>query len=313
MARKIIIDCDPGIDDAVALTSALFDPRLSVLAVTATAGTVKAELATSNVGAIVSTLDPPLYPRIGKATPPDDASVTNDKFLNGAGGLGDFSAAPMQRQHVPTSEKVIAELLRQHPGEITLVCQGPLTNLARLAQRDPAVIKLIDKVVISGGAYRAPGNATPVAEFNLHFDPVAASEVFTSPTTKSLVPLDVTSEVAFGVDLLDQLPPESSAAGKFLRQILPYAFRVAHQRLGREMLPLVDATAIAAVVEPELFHWSEMAGNVETLGELTRGMTVFDRRLRPEWNINMEVAVSADIEVLKRSVLRSLRLAGQRS
>ncbi|KAA5545970.1 nucleoside hydrolase [Roseiconus nitratireducens] len=313
MERKIIIDCDPGIDDAVALTAALFDPRINVLAVTATAGTVKADLATSNVGAIISTLDPPLYPRIGKASPPDDASVTNDKFLNGAHGLGDFSAGVTERQHTPNSEKVIAELLRQYPGEITLVCLGPLTNLARLYQRDPAVITLIDKVVISGGAYRAAGNATPVAEFNLHFDPVAASDVFASPTTKSLLPLDVTSKIAFGLELLDQLPPESTAAGTLLRQILPYAFRVAHQRLGRELLPLQDATTIAAVVEPELFEWSEMAGRVETDGTLTRGMCVFDRRLRPEWNVNMEVAVAADVEVVKRSVLRSLRFAGQHS
>ncbi|MCA9138443.1 MAG: nucleoside hydrolase, partial [Planctomycetales bacterium] len=83
MTRKIIIDADPGIDDAVAFTSALFDPRLEVLAITATAGTVDADQATSNVGAIISALDPPLYPRIGRATPPEDASADTDKFLNG--------------------------------------------------------------------------------------------------------------------------------------------------------------------------------------------------------------------------------------
>lgn len=313
MTRKIIIDSDPGIDDAVALTAALFDPRLNVLAVTATAGTVAAEQATSNLCAVVSTLDPPRYPRIGKATPPEKASVSDDRFLNGPDGLGEFNVEQTQRQHLPTSEKVIAELLRQYPGEITLVCLGPLTNLARLCLRDPAAVNLIDKVVVSGGAIRVAGNASSVAEFNLHFDPAAASEVFASPTTKSLVPLDVTDRIRFGVDLLEQLPPKHTRAGHLLHKILPFAFRTAHQRLGRELLPLMDATTIASVVEPELFKWTEMAGKVETQGELTRGMSVFDQRLRPEWHINMEVATSADFDAVKGLVRRSLRFAGQQS
>ncbi|MCO8125143.1 nucleoside hydrolase [Stieleria sp. TO1_6] len=313
MTRKIIIDCDPGIDDAVALTAALFDPRLEVLAITATAGTVTAPQATANVGAIVSALDPPRYPRIGKATPPEDAAVSDDRFLNGVGGLGDFQISQTERQHVPTSEKVIAELLRQYPGEITLVCLGPLTNLARLCQRDANVIELIDKVVVSGGAVRVSGNATSVAEFNLHFDPLAASDVFSSPTTKSLVPLDVTQKISFGVELLEQLPAKTTRAGNLLHQLLPYAFRASHQRLGRELLPLIDATTIAAVVEPELFQWTEMAGKVETQGTLTCGMSVFDRRLRPEWNVNMEVTLKADFDAVKGLVRRSLQYAGQQS
>jgi purine nucleosidase len=313
MSRKIIIDTDPGIDDAVALTNALFDPRLDVLAITATAGTVTASQATSNVCGILSALDPPRYPRLGKATPPEDASVSDDLFLNGPTGLGEFNLAQTQRQHLPPSEKVMAELLRQYPGEITVVCLGPLTNLARLCQFDPAVVNHIDKVVVSGGAIRASGNASPVAEFNLHFDPVAASEVFASPTTKTLVPLDVTQRVAFGVELLEHLPSKATRAGQLLHQILPFAFRVAHQRLGRELLPLIDATTIAAVVEPELFEWKEMAGKVETAGVLTRGMSVFDQRLRPEWQINMEVAVKADYDGIRELVRRSMQYAGQRT
>lgn len=313
MTRKIIIDCDPGIDDAVALTGALFDPRLSVLAITATAGTVAAEQATSNVCAILSALDPPRYPRIGKATPPEMAAVSDDKFLNGPCGLGNFPVGLTHRQHLPTSEKVIAELLRQHPYEITLVCLGPLTNLARLFKRDPAVIELVDKVVISGGACRVPGNATPVAEFNLHFDPLAARDVFASPTTKSLIPLDVTEQIEFGLELLEQMPSKKTRAGQLLHQTLPFAFRAAHQRLGRELLSLLDATTIAAVVEPELFEWTEMAGKVETQGVLTNGMSVFDQRMRPEWSTNMEVALSADFDAVKGLVRRSLRYAGQQT
>lgn len=313
MTRKIIIDCDPGIDDAVALTTALFDPRLNVLAVTATAGTVGAKQATANVDAIVSAIDPPRLPRIGKATAPEDPAYSGDKILNGSYGLGDFAASHSTRQHVPTSEKVIAELLRQSPGEVTLVCLGPLTNLARLCQRDPGVIPMINKVIISGGAHRVPGNASPVAEFNLMFDPASADEVFVSPTTKSLVPLDITDQITFGVELLEQLPGKFTKAGQFLHQILPFAFRASHRQLGRELIPLVDAATIAAVVEPELFQWTEMAGRVETCGERTAGMSVFDCRLRPEWNENMEVALDGDVEAIRELVLRGLRYAGQQS
>ena len=313
MTRKIIIDCDPGIDDAVALTIALFDPRLDVLAVTATAGTVSAPQATANVAAIVAAVDPPRLPRIGKATAPEEPAYSGDKMLNGSHGLGDFAVPDAARQHVPTSEKVIAELLRQSPGEVTLVCLGPLTNLARLCQRDSSVIPLIDKVVISGGAHRVPGNASPVAEFNLHFDPVSAAEVFASPTTKSLVPLDITDPVSFGVELIDQLPSKYTKAGQFLHQLLPFAFRTSHRQLGRELLSLVDAATIASVVEPELFEWTAMAGRVETKGELTAGMSVFDCRLRPEWNQNMEVALDGDVEGIRELVLRGLRYAGQQS
>ena len=313
MTRKIIIDCDPGIDDAVAICTALFDPRLDVLAITATAGTVEAAQATVNATAIVAALDPPRYPRIGKATPCENAPVVDDNDLHGSDGLGGCNFEPSERQHLPPSEKVMAELVHQNPNEITLVCLGPLTNLARLCRRDPGAVALLNNVVISGGAVRFAGNASPIAERNMFYDPGGAAEVFLSATTKSLVPLDVTEEVRFGVELLDQLPSRFSRAGELLHRILPFAFRVAHQKLGRELIPLYDPTAMLAVLEPDLFQWENMAGQVETRGELTRGATVFDQRLRPEWPMNMEVALNVDAREAMSSIIRSLRYSGQQS
>lgn len=314
MSRKIIIDCDPGIDDAVALCIALFDPRVEVLAITPVAGTVDAEQATNNVTAIVGLLDPPRYPRIGKAAPAElGAAVMDDQYLHGSDGLGGCNFQPSGRQHQTPSEKVISELVHQHPNEVTLLCLGPLTNLARLVRRDPSAIPLINHVVISGGSVAQSGNATPVSERNLYFDPASAAEVFASATTKSLVPLDVTEEVRFGVELLDQLPNRNTRAGSLLHQILPFAFRTAHQLLGRELIPLYDPTALMAVLEPDLFSWEAMAGKVETRGELTRGMTVFDQRLRRSWPLNMEVALEADTNEVSAAIVRSLRYAGQQS
>ncbi|MGI9470613.1 MAG: nucleoside hydrolase [Rubripirellula sp.] len=313
MTRKIIIDCDPGIDDAIAICMALFDPRLEVLAITPTAGTVEAAQATTNVTAIVGQLDPPRYPRIGKATPAEGAPVVDDKFLNGRDGLGGCNFEPSGRQHTTPSEKVIAELVHQNPNEVTLVCLGPLTNLARLCRRDPNAIPLLNNVVISGGSVRQPGNASPIAERNMFYDPNSASEVFASATTKSLIPLDVTEEIQFGVELLEQLPSKFTRAGAILHKILPFTFRMAHQHLGRELIPLYDPTTLMAVLEPELFEWSNMAGKVERRGELTRGTTVFDQRLRPEWPSNMEVALTADTSEVRAAIVRSLRYAGQQS
>ena len=313
MTRKIIIDCDPGIDDAVAICTSLFDPRIEVLAITATAGTIEATQSTTNVTAIVGQLDPPRYPRIGKASPADNAAVIDDNYLNGSDGLGECNFDSTGRQHQTPSEKVIAELVHQHPNEVTLVCLGPLTNLARLCRRDPSAVPLINHVVISGGSVSQPGNASPVAERNMFFDPESAAEVFASATTKSLVPLDVSEEVCFGVELLDQLPSKFTRAGSFLHRVMPFAFRSAHQKLGRELIPLYDPTAMLAVLEPELFTWRNMAGKVETRGELTRGTTVFDQRLRRQWHMNMEVAINVDTSEAKAAIVRSLRYAGQQS
>lgn len=313
MTRKIIIDCDPGISDAVALCLALFDPRLEVLAITASAGVVDAQRATTNVRALVGLLDPPRYPRLGVATPSEHAPVEDDNELHGPDGLAGCHFAATERQHQHPSEKVIAELLRLHPGQVTLLCCGPLTNLARVIHRDPTLTTLIDKVVICGGTYVSPGNRTPAAEANMHYDPPAARDVFLSATTKSLIPLDVTEQVSFGIDLLDSLPSKLTRVGELLHRLLPFSFRAAHEYLGREAITLADATALLAVLEPDLFQWRELAGDVETQGRLTRGATVFDRRTRQKWQFNMEVAVDVDAAEARERIIRGLRYAAQQS
>ena len=311
--RKVILDCDPGIDDAVALAMALFDPRLEVLAITATAGTVPAETSTHNVAAILSALDPPKYPRLGTATPPTNAPVFDDGDLHGSDGLGETRLPASPRQHPTPSEKVIADLVQSHPGEITLVCLGPLSNLAHLCKFEPAAIDALDRVLISGGSITAPGNATAAAERNMYFDPPAADLVLDTPLTKSLVPLDVTGEITFGVDLLESLPDKYSRAGSLLHKILGYAFRTARQKMGRETLELCDPVSLIAAIEPELFTWEPAAARVETRGTHTTGMTVFDRRLRPTMTENLEVATSADAEAIVDHLKRSLRYAGQQT
>ncbi len=311
MAKKVILDVDPGLDDAVALCIALFDPRLEVVAVTAVGGNVPPHLATRNVQAIIEQLDPPRWPRIGAASPPDHGLPVDGRFMHGIDGLGgcNFEVAELRTPH--PSEKLICDEIRAAPESVTLVALGPLTNVARAFQRDPELPYLVNRVIMMGGTVSGPGNITPAAEFNVFCDPESARTVFRSASTKTLVPLDVTNRILLSFDLLNQLPDESQRVGAFLRKVLPPAFRAYHQEVGIEGIHLHDTVALTSLLEPDLFDSKEMAGDVETTGDLTRGATVFDRRRRPAWRQNMEVAFDIDAPRVIESIIRNLNAAGE--
>lgn len=313
MARKVIIDCDPGIDDAVALTMALFDPRLEVVAVTAVAGNVPAKHATLNVQALIEQLDPPRFPRIGAATPPDDAPSLDARHIHGEDGLGNAGLNVSQHARQHPSVKLICDEVRAAPGEVTLLCLGPLTNIASAIQRDPGIIPQMGRLVIMGGAVHARGNVTPCSEFNIFCDPRSAREVFRSTTTKTLVPLDATDQVIWDLELIQQLPPESSRAGKLLHCIIPFLFRAYRREFGQECIHIHDAVALAAVLHPELFTTHELHGDVELRGELTTGMTVFDRRPQARSHGNTEVALELDAPAVRDCVVRGLQEAGRQT
>ncbi len=313
MARKVIIDCDPGIDDAVALCLALFDPRLEVLAITATAGSVSAAQASRNVQAIVEQLDPPRLPRLGAARPVERAPARHGPNLNGDDGLGNAGFDVSQLHHQHPSDKMICDTVRSAPGEVTIIALGPLTNIARAFQRDPSLPSEVDRIVLRGGSLAGIGDVTPAAEFNMYYDPHSARTVFRSRTTKTLVPLDVTRQVRFSMNLIDELPDASTNAGAVLRAIVPFAFRAYHQQLGLEGIHLHDAVALVATIHPELFETVELDGDVETVGELTTGATIFDRRPHAERRSNLEVANVVDAAAVQDSILRGLGQAGKRS
>lgn len=311
MARKVIIDCDPGIDDAVALCMALFDPRLEVVAVTATAGNVSAEQATCNVQAIIERLDPPRFPRVGTATPVESSPGSDARSIHGEDGLGNSGFACSQLHHQHPAEKIICDEVRAAPEQVTIICLGPLTNIARAFQRDPGLPTAIGRLVIMGGSVHVGGNVTAAAEFNMHYDPSSARQVFHSPTTKTLVPLDVTRQLVFTMNLLNELPHESTRAGAFLRKILPFLFRAYHERLGQESIHLHDVVALLAAIQPELFHSYELAGDIETDGRITTGATIFDRRPKAQSQPNMEVALEVETLAAMDCVIRGLTQAGR--
>ncbi len=310
MPRKVILDVDPGIDGAVAIAMALFDPRLEVVAITATGGSVSPEQATKNVQAIVEQLDPPRWPRIGAAAR-DQLLATDARQLYGADGLGNANFPFAELHNLHPSEKVVYDEVRASPEEITIVSLGPLTNIAMAFQRDPNLASQIGGLVISGGTVEGPGNVTPAAEFNFFCDAPSARLVFRSPSTKTLIPLEISSRLVFTYDFLKQLPDESSRVGKLLHTILPHAYRTYRQLLGLEGILLHDAVTLTAVTNPELFEREGMAGDVETAGELTMGATIFDRRTPREWRRNVDVATDIDTLAVQDNILRCLATAGK--
>ncbi len=311
MPRKVILDVDPGIDDAVALTQALFDPRLEVVAVTAVAGNVSAEQATRNVQAIVEQLDPPRLPRIGVASEPQRGAVADARHIHGADGLGNSNFQIAELHHRHPAEKVICDEVRAAPDEITIVALGPLTNLARAFRRDRELEQLVGQLIIMGGTYTAPGNVTAAAEFNFYCDPWAARDVVLSRTTKTLVPLDVTNQVVMTYDQFDELPDDGRPVSNFVRQVLPFAFQSHRHQLGLEGIHLHDAVALSYATHPELFQLEMATCDVETTGELTAGATVFDRRVRPDAQHNVAVALEVDAAAVLDNILRGIRSAGR--
>ncbi len=305
MPRKVILDVDPGIDDAVAVALALFDPRLDVLAVTATGGNVAPQQATVNIQTIVEQLDPPRLPRLGAA--PLDIPLPEDRRqLHGSDGLGNagFPVAELHNMH--PAEKVLCDEVRAAPEEVTIIASGPLTNIAHAMQRDPTFASLVGRLVIVGGSVTGQGNVTPAAEFNMFCDPLSARMVLRSRMTKTLVPLEITSQYVMTFDLFDQLPDETTRIGAFLRRILPFAFRSHRQLLGLEGIYLDALLGVVAATDPEFFETTEMAGDVETQGELTAGATIFDRRQVRQWRSNMDVVASMDLASVKDGILRVL-------
>ena len=305
------MDCDAGIDDAVAMILAMLDPRLEVVALTPTAGAVDATRTTRNAITVVEQLDPPRHPRIGTACDPLDAPVADAAVLHGKEGLGNWNTIPGSRSHEIASDKLMADEIRANAGRISILCMGPLTNVATMLHRDPKLASSIDRIIIVGGAIDCGGDVTASAEFNLHFDPVAADEVFRSATTKTLVPLDVTNQLSFGLDFLDLLPSKHSRVGRLLHEMLPFYYRSMRQNYAREAITLQAVVGWLMLTEPQLFTMQDEHVEVETTGRLTRGALVTDRRTHSGQHSNMEVAMQLDLEAAMVAVRRSLKYVEQ--
>jgi inosine-uridine nucleoside N-ribohydrolase len=307
MARKVILLADPGIDTAFAIALALHDPELDVLGLAATAGNVSADIATRNVHILVEQFDPARWPRLGAALSVE--YETDGTRLHGPGGLGGLTFPCAELHHVHPSDKLISDLVRHDPKEITVVTMGPLTVLARALDRDPELPALLQRIICLGGAWHEPGNASAVAEFHFFCDPPAARKVLRCRTPITLIPLDMARKLLFSPTDLLELPAPESSTSRFLRQIVPFGIGATSSMYGIEGFHLKDVLGLVPLVLPGALSTRPMAVDVEIRGELTRGMSVIDARPQPAESANVELAVGVDVQAVRDYVHRVLERA----
>jgi len=309
MARKVVLVTDPGIDGAFAVALALLDPDLDVIGLAATAGNIPWEQATRNVQILVEQIDPPRLPRLGTA--PAIEYDVDGRRLHGPEGLGAESFPCAQLHHCHSSDKLLVDLVRQDPKEVSVVVMGPLTVVARAIDRDPEFPALVQRIVCLGGSWHEPGNASATAEFHFYCDPASARQVLKSGAPLTLIPLDASRQVLFSPTDLLELPAPESRTCRFLRRIVPYGIGATSNLYGIEGLHLEDVVGVVALSQPETLDSRRAVVDVETRGELTRGMTVVDSRTEARSEPNVEMATKVDVAAVRKYMDRVLSLSAE--
>ena len=276
--RKIIIDTDPGQDDAVAILLALASPEIEVLGITTVAGNVPLALTTRNARAVCELAGRPEIPVHAGADAPLTRRLVTAEHVHGRTGLdgADLPEPAMQVGKAHAADFIAEALRREPPGAVTLCALGPLTNLALAFERAPDAAERIGEIVLMGGAYFEVGNVTPAAEFNIFVDPEAAAAVFRCGRPITVLPLDATHEVLTTPPRLDALRALGNRAGEVVAGWCGFFERFDREKYGAEGAPLHDPCVIARLLAPELFEGRHVNVEVETVSDLTRGMTVAD-------------------------------------
>jgi purine nucleosidase len=275
--RKIIIDTDPGQDDAVAILLALASPELEVLALTAVAGNVPLALTQRNARIILDLAGKSVPVHAGCDRPMSRKLVTAE-HVHGKTGLDGIPlpdpSHPLQDRH---AVDFLIDTLRAHaPGTITLCPLGPLTNIATAFQRAPDIIPRVAEIVLMGGGYFEGGNITPAAEFNIYVDPEAADIVFKSGVPLVVMPLDVTHKALTSREWVEEMRSLGTPVGRAVASWTDFFERFDTAKYGSAGAPLHDPCVIAYLVEPALFTGRHINVQIETKGEFTLGMTVAD-------------------------------------
>ncbi|MEL1215582.1 nucleoside hydrolase [Aeromonas caviae] len=257
MTHKIILDTDPGIDDAMAILFAEAHPAIELLAITTVFGNATIENGTRNALWLKQKYGMKADVAQGAAAPLLREPVGPTTVVHGPSGFGDVQAGEVTLIPDPRPAwQYIVETVKAHPGEITLVTIGPLTNLALALEAAPEVAALVKEVVVMGGAFGVNGhrgNVTPYAEANIHDDPDAADRVFTAPWPLVIIGLDVTQQSIFTADYLDALRDDAGDPGRFLWDVSRFYLRFYSERIGMAGCHVHDPSAIAYVIDPALF------------------------------------------------------------
>ncbi len=277
--RKIIIDTDPGQDDAVAILLALGSPdELEVLGITAVAGNVPLALTQKNARIVCELADRTDIPVFAGCDAPLAHSLVTAEHVHGKTGLDgpqmDDPTMPLQETH--GVDFIIETLRREAADNVTLVPMGPLTNIATAFQKAPDIVEKVREIVLMGGAYFEVGNITPAAEFNIYVDPEAAEIVFKSGVPLVVMPLDVTHKALVTAPRVDAFRKMGTRVGEMVAAWTDFFERFDKAKYGSKGAPLHDPCTVAYLLQPELFSGRTINVEIEVKSPLTRGMTVAD-------------------------------------
>ena len=308
--QSLIIDCDPGVDDAVALFLAFAAPQLNLLAVTTVGGNVPGALTQRNariVRQIAGREDVPVH---GGAERPLKRPPAGAGAFHGPEGLGDLE--PFQPTGIvgdgPAANAIVDLVMSRPQGSVAVAVMGPMTNLALAMRRERRLAEWLGPVVIMGGARSEGGNITPSAEFNIWADPDAAAVVFGSGCEVIALGLDATHQVRATEDRIAAIEAIDSEAARTTAAMLRFSQRVEREVVGWDSAPLHDPCTIAWLLKPELFETRPCRIEVETASELTRGHTAVEFRVDPA-TARHRWAVSANGQGVFDLIVETLRAA----
>lgn len=311
MPRKIILDCDPGHDDAIAMLLAHGSPAIELLAVTTVAGNQTLEKVTRNALAVADIAG--ITAPIAAGCPrPLVRQVETAPSIHGDSGMdGPQLAAPRRQPDPRHAVDLIIELLMSHPpGEITLVPTGALTNIALAVRKEPRIAERVREVVLMGGGYHT-GNWSAVAEFNIKIDPEAAHIVFNTPWPLTMVGLDLTHQALATPAVQAGIAALGTAPARFVQELLVFFGDTYRREQGFDSPPVHDPCAVAYVIDPQVMTVRKAPLDVELTGTLTLGMTVADFRTAPAADCHTQVAVQLDHGYFWRMVTDALRRIGE--
>lgn len=275
---KIIIDTDPGQDDAVAILLALASEELEVLGITAVAGNVPLALTETNARKVCELARKPGTRVFAGAKAPMERPLVTAEYVHGKTGLdGPVLPQPdMPLQPLHGVDFIVETLLAEPAGQVTLCTLGPLTNIGLALQQAPQIADRVEQIVMMGGGFFEGGNVTPAAEFNIYVDPEAAALVFGSGIPIVMMPLDVTHKVLTTRARLNRIEKLGSPVSRAVVELLEFFERFDEEKYGTDGGPLHDPTVIAWLLKPDLFSGRYCNVEIETGSPLTDGMTVVD-------------------------------------
>jgi inosine-uridine nucleoside N-ribohydrolase len=273
---QVIIDTDPGTDDAIAIMLALHSPEIDVRALTVVAGNVPTTQGVDNALRLLALAKRCGVPVAAGAKAPLVGLSTTDEMWHGDNGLGNLHlAAGSCKLDARSAPDLIIEMVHRSPHAITLVAIGPLTNLALALIKDPSIADVVKQVVVMGGSLSG-GNMTAAAEFNIYSDPEAAAVVFDAAWPVKMIGLDVCNKTLLTRKKLEDLAHERGPAGQFVYSVANYLLTKA-EAAGGAGTEMYDPLAVGVAIDPTLVNTEAMRVDVETIGRHTRGETVGNR------------------------------------